>query len=378
MRRALWWIAIVGLVLVAPIAAVPSYEFPPPQPFVGPSWHNPYSRWDGPYRKVNLHAHSVAWGGLTAGEASPEEMAARYAEAGFEALALSNYHQVTTLERPPLPMLRAYEHGINLTKAHRLVLGSSDTVALDFPVSTRSMRQWMLNVLGSRAALVGLNHPSLRGGHGCADVAALTGFQLFEVHNPYATSHLEWDCALSAGRLAWVVGNDDAHTARDESIGIAWNMVGTRELTEAAIFDALGAGRSYAVRGTNGRMDVELRELTEDQPGLFRIQLSGKARIEWWMDGTLREAHDDTDGSWIQVPGDAGHYVRVVVRTPNTELVFNPIIRQGAWSAPVATIDWFVTGGSWLSWCVAASVLAWAGRRKAPRLRLVASDRRAA
>jgi hypothetical protein len=125
-------------------------------------------------------------------------------------------------------------------------------------------------------------------------------------------------------------------------------------------------------------MDVELRELTEDQPGLFRIQLSGKARIEWWMDGTLREAHDDTDGSWIQVPGDAGHYVRVVVRTPNTELVFNPIIRQGAWSAPVATIDWFVTGGSWLSWCVAASVLAWAGRRKAPRLRLVASDRRAA
>ncbi|MDX2014310.1 MAG: hypothetical protein SFW67_29185 [Myxococcaceae bacterium] len=378
MRRALLGMAMVGLVLTAPFAAVPSYDFPGPRPFAGDRWLNPYEGWRGGFLKVNLHAHSAAWLGVTAGDASPEAMAQRYAEFGFDALALSNYHQLTQLEAPPLPMLRAYEHGFNLTKSHRLVLGGSDVVALDFPLSTRSMRQWVLELLGVRAALVGLNHPSLRGGHDCADVERLTGFQLLEVHNPYATSALEWDCALAAGRLAWVVGNDDSHSTREEGIGIAWNMVGAPEPTEGRLLEALARGRSYAVRGERGRMDVHVLEVAQDAPGRFRVELDGPARVEWIVDGSVRQVDEGASSARFLAPAKGAHFIRAVVRTPITELLLNPFVRQGAWAPPVATIDWPSTVAGWLAWVVAAVAVSALARRVRPHLRLVSRGDRAA
>ncbi|MCA2976718.1 MAG: hypothetical protein INH37_00395 [Myxococcaceae bacterium] len=378
MRRGAFTAAVVGLVLTAPVVAVPSYDFPAPRPFSGERWHNPYAGWRGRFLKVNLHAHSGAWLGLTAGADTPEAMARRYAEFGYDALALSNYHQVTEVEGAPLPMLRAYEHGYNLSKAHRLVLGTSTPVNLDFPLSTRSMRQWLLDVLGARSALVGLNHPSLRAGHDCDEVERLTGFRLLEVHNAYATSHLEWDCALTAGRLAWGIGNDDSHSAREEGIGVAWNMVAAEAPTEAALLEALAAGRSYTVRGERGRMDVRVVEVSQDEPGLFRLELDGPARVEWVVDGSVRQADDSVSTARFSAPVRSGHYVRAVVRTPITEILLNPFVRAGAWTPPVATIDWPLTALGWVAWLVGAAVTAWLRPRATPRLRLVHRDERAA
>ena len=360
-----------GLLLTAPLAAVPAYDFPERRPFAGERWLNPYEGWRGGFLKVNLHAHSAAWLGVTAGESSPEAMAQRYADFGFDALALSNYHQLTHLERPALPMVRAYEHGLNVTKSHRLVLGASEVVAFDFPISTRSMRQWVLDLLGARAALVGINHPSLRDGHGCADLERLTGYQLVEVHNPYATSHLEWDCALAAGRLAWVVGNDDSHSTREQGIGIAWNMVGAAAPAESAILEALARGRSYAVRGERGRMDVHVTEVVQDAPGQFRLELDAPARVEWVVDGTVRQVDEGVASARFVAPEKGGHFVRAVVRTPITELLLNPFVRQGAWTPPVATVDWPVTVAGWVAWLAAAFLTALLARRPRAHLRLV-------
>lgn len=379
MRKALVVTAVVGWVLAAPIALVPSYDFPPRQPFRGDRWRNPYEGWQGTFRKVNLHAHSAAWGGLTQGDASPEAMARRYAEFGFEALAISNYHQATHVEGAPLSMVRAYEHGLNVTKSHRLVLGPSRVVAFDFPVSTRSMRQWMLDLLGARSTLVGLSHPSLRGGHDCADVERLTGFQLFEVHNPYATSLLEWDCALSAGRLAWAVGNDDSHSTREEGIGIAWNMVAARDASEGSLLEALAQGRSYVVRGERGRMDVQVELFhVDEQNDTVRLRLDGFARIEWVVDGAVARVEEGVRFSEFPLPRQ-GHYVRAVVRTPLTEIVLNPIVRTGFGDAPpVATVNWPKTVGGWVLWLLAGLGLARVSLRRRPSLRLVPRDDRAA
>lgn len=377
MRRTASLLGLIVLVLVAPLAAVPAYDFPARRPFDGDTWANPYAGWRGPFLKVNLHAHSRAWGGLTAGGTSADELAHAYAQRGFAALAVSNYHQVTRLDAAPLPMIRAYEHGINWTKSHRLVLGSDDAMGVDFPISTRSSRQWVLDVLGHSAALIGLNHPSLRQGHSCQDVEAMTGFQLLEIHNPYATSLVEWDCALSAGRLAWAVGNDDAHSTREESIGVAWNMVGAELATEGTLLEAIGAGRSYVVRGEGGRMDVRLVSLEVDDAGAMTLALDGPARVEWLIDrGAQQQADDDVSVSRF-VPPPGAHYVRAVVRTPISELVLNPVVRSGRWTSPVATIDWGLTFASWAGWLLAAALVSRL-RQPRPQLRLVEEPKKRA
>ncbi len=376
MRRVVSLGALVGLVLIAPFAAVPAYDFPAPRPFTGPQWANPYAGWSGAPLKVNLHTHSLAWGGLTAGADEPLTLAQAYADRGYDALAISNYLSVERLEGAPLPMVRAYEHGLNASKSHRLVFGSSSPVRFDFPLSTRSMRQFILEALAEPGSLVALAHPALQHGHGCDETASLTGFQLLEVHNPYATSHLEWDCALTAGRLAWVLGDDDAHVARDESIGVAWNRIEASP-DEAAILQALRQGRSYVVRGERGAEDVTLRSLEVDAEGALTIELTGPAMIEWVGDpGAVRQVDRDVPSSTYR-PDGADHYLRVVVRTPRTEMLFNPIVRSGAWSAPRASIDWPTTLGGWLGWLVAAAAVA---RLNRPRqhLRLVVAPRRAA
>lgn len=373
-RRAL--VVTFGLVLfgVAPFVAVPSYDFPGLTPFLGTRWHNPYAGWSGSYQKVNLHSHSRAWGGLTAGDATPHEMAQAYADWGFQALALSNYHQLTEVPDAPLPMVRAYEHGFNVTKSHRLVLGADRAIGFDFPVSTRSGRQWLLDVLGS-SGLVGLNHPSLRQGHPCEDVQALTGYSLFEVHNAYATSFFEWDCALSAGRLAWAMGNDDSHAAQEEKIGVAWNMIGSSTTDERSLLAAIGAGRSYVVRGERGRMDVELLAFEVGQQ--MRVVLSGPAEaIEWVTDGGMVRQIDRNASTSTFVPHRTDHYVRVVVRTPRTEVVLNPATRAGGWVAPRATINWGLTLAGWVGWFVAAAAAAWLWRSRPRHLTIVADSAR--
>lgn len=377
MRQPLVIAAVAVLVAIAPIAAVPVYDFPAARPFTGAAWRNPYEGWRGGYRKVNLHAHSRAWGGLTSGATPPGELAEAYARWGFDALAISNYFQVTELESAPLPLVRAWEHGLNVTKSHRLVLGTSEVRHLDFPISTRSARQWVIDMLAGSGALVGLNHPALRQGHSCADVEALTGYQLLEVHNPYATSALEWDCALSAGRLVWAMGNDDSHSAREEGIGIAWNMVGTDGLDEESILSALGSGRSYVVRGERGRMDVALQGLWA-AGDTFVLELTGVAsRVEWLTDGgALRQVDRDTARARF-TPGPGDHYVRAVIHTPISELVLNPIVREGAWAPPRASIDWPWTVGSWAAWLAGAAVVAWLARPRRT-LTLVRDERRAA
>lgn len=364
------------MLLIAPFVVVPSYDFPQPVLFRGPSWMNPYAGWSGPGHKVNLHSHSRVWGGITAGEDTPEAMARIYADWGFEALALSNYHQVTTVEQPALPMVRAYEHGFNVTKSHRLVLGTDRAITIDFPVSTRSGRQWLLDVLRDTGGIVGLNHPSLRAGHDCEDVQALTGYQLFEVHNAYATSFFEWDCALSAGRLAWAMGNDDSHAAQEEKIGVAWNMIGSTGTSEHELLSALTSGHSYVVRGERGRMDVNLVSFTVE-PEQMTVELSGPAdRIEWYSDGGMLRQIDSGVSRSVFVPHRTDHYVRAVIATPRTQMVLNPAVRFGNWTAPVATVNWPLTIAGWSAWFLSALLLERVTRKK-PIVRLVSLPRAA-
>src|SRR5262245_61855581 len=69
----------------------PVYRFPSAEPFRGGQLFNPYSRSVTPWWKVNLHAHSRAWGGLTNGRSTAEETVSRYRAMGYDVAAVSNY-----------------------------------------------------------------------------------------------------------------------------------------------------------------------------------------------------------------------------------------------------------------------------------------------
>ena len=117
-------LALVLLAAALPSLAVPVYRFPAPAPFAGAQWHNPYAGMDAalPWRTVNLHAHSAAWGGVTHGAGTPDEVRNAYRRLGYDAVAVSNYHRVDTA--PGAGALAVYEHGMNVPKAHVLVLGA--------------------------------------------------------------------------------------------------------------------------------------------------------------------------------------------------------------------------------------------------------------
>ena len=93
---ALWRIigrVCTALVVVAllPYAWGPVYRFPEPAPFAGARLWNPYATTSGQWLRANLHAHGHAWGGLTSGEQSDAEVAARYRERGYAVAGVSGH-----------------------------------------------------------------------------------------------------------------------------------------------------------------------------------------------------------------------------------------------------------------------------------------------
>src|ERR1700760_4488404 len=75
----------------------PVHRFPAPRPFHGQHWYNPYATVtsDMQWWKVNLHAHTHAWLGLTNGHGSADDARARYRAMGYDAAPVSNYQAIT-------------------------------------------------------------------------------------------------------------------------------------------------------------------------------------------------------------------------------------------------------------------------------------------
>ena len=337
-------LAALLVLALLPYAWGPVYRFPEPARFSGSSWWNPYEQLVGTWQRANLHAHGRAWVGLTNGRQPDVEVVQRYRDLGYDVAGVSNYQKIAA--HHGIPTLPLYEHGYSLAKSHQVAIGAREVEWFDFPLwQFVSHKQYVIDRVRKKTALVGLAHPPSRDAYTLEDLRQLTGYHFIEIVNGPFSAFDGWDAALSAGHPVWGMANDDTHDLTDpRRTAAGWNMVDAATAEPSAIVDALGAGRSYSVLRT-GEIEAANATTLDDvqlQNATLTVSVSGAASTFEFIgqDGALRATIKDTLSASYTLSG-SDTYVRTVVTTPQTVLYLNPVVRYngGRLSAPVATVD---------------------------------------
>jgi hypothetical protein len=333
-------VAILLFVFIAiPSLLSPVYRFPAPQPFAGSALWNPYAHLAGTWQKANLHAHGVAWAGVTNGRQTDAEVVAAYKGRGYSVAGVSNYGSIAAFDG--IDTIPLYEHGYNIPKGHQLAIGARRVVWLDFPLwQTIDQKQYVINRVGAAADLVSINHPNTA--YTDDDMRNLTGYQLMEIVNgPFPVEDL-WDTALSTGHVVWALGNDDAHDVTNlRRTFIAWNMIDAPSPSTADIVAALRAGRTYAVSLVGNNPDASLKSV-EATGANVTISSTGVPATYLFVGqgGVVRgTANQVMQAMYTFAATDT--YIRTVIRTPNMVMYINPIMRYDgvALPSPVATVN---------------------------------------
>ena len=345
---------VLALISLAPYACSPVYRFDTARPFSGDRLYNPYASVaaNRPWRRVQLHTHSRAWLGLTAGKQTDTAVVDAYRNAGYDVASLSNYQRITATQPDAL---RVYEHGYNVGKHHQLAIGARSVMWFDLPLwQSVHHKQYMIDRLAQTADLVAIAHPNALQGYAYPDqeLAQLTGYQLIEVVNGRFTDESGWDAALSAGRPVWGIGNDDTHDIRNrDRFDIAWNMTAADSNKSADVINALRMGRSYATVRTAPNQSGAVLSRVVESGGVVTVDLDRPAtRIAFiGQNGAIKKTMSGlSSASYAFAPDDS--YIRAVVEVPGQTLYLNPVIRfDGTLPSPGAPLDlvwtWIVRGG---------------------------------
>jgi hypothetical protein len=326
-------VAILLFVFIAiPSLLSPVYRFPASQPFAGSALWNPYARLAGTWQKANLHAHGVAWGGVTNGRQSDADVVAAYKGRGYSVAGVSNYGSIAAFDG--IDTIPLYEHGYNIPKGHQLAIGARHVVWLDFPLwQTIDQKQYIINRVGAAADLVSINHPNTS--YTDDDMRNLTGYQLMEIVNgPFPVEDL-WDTALSSGHVVWALGNDDAHDVTNlRRTFIAWNMIDAPSPSADDIIAALRGGRTYAVSLVGNNADAALKSV-EVSGANVTITSTGVPATYLFVGqgGVVRgTANQVMQATYTFAATDT--YIRTVIRTPNVVMYINPIMRYDGVTLP--------------------------------------------
>jgi hypothetical protein len=337
----------VALVIVAlvtlPYLASPVYRFPAPRPFRGPALYNPYAGGTGTWLLANFHSHGRAWGGLADGDQPDSAVLARYRALGYDIPGVSDYHTIDRARAADSAFIPTYEHGYSLRKAHFLALDARRIDWFDFPLlQSVDEKQYLIDRVHRSAALVSINHPSLRHAESADDLRYLTHYELLEVLNHFTTSDHEWDAALSSGHAVWALGDDDSHNVEDPGqTGVMWTLVDAPSTRRDAVLDALRAGRTIAVAGRGAVTDVAVRAVAVHGDTLRVTCAAVVHSITFIGENGRVLAHTTgvTEAAYVVQPSDA--YVRTVIVTPHTTMYLNPVVRYdgAALQQPIAVFD---------------------------------------
>ena len=326
-------VVFIGLMLLNCILYLRAeiYDFPPPKPFEGKSIYNPYEGMaDTLFLRANFHAHSIAWGGLTNGHDTEKEIYEGYTGRGYDVACISNYHSVSeyhkNLSKYYIPV---YEHGFNVLKSHCLALGADEVSFEDFPLfQSGSHQQSVIQAISDNGAMVCIAHPDFGGGRTFENMRQLTGYRFTEVLNHYRLSDEYWDEGLSAGRLSWILGNDDTHDMRDHFTFHRFTMIPGSCLNADDVLKRLSAGNHYAIRSHNGDPDIGFVSCTGNGEGPYRFTFSGPVDsilIVGQGGKTLRSFIGTSTAEYWFRPED--HYIRAVAVSANSILYLNPLLR---------------------------------------------------
>lgn len=342
----------------------PVYDFPAPKPFSGKSLYNPYEGLDSLYwRRSNFQVQSRVWGGLTDGRKNDmRTIDSIFRALKYDVITTSDYMKINPWQNDKPTYIAVYEHGYGIRKNHQIVIGAKKVDWIDFPIyQSLSHKQYILDVLRDDGDLVYIAHPKFAGGYKAEDMKYLTGFSGIEAVNYFRLSIEHWDTALSAGRYAGILGDDDTHDVMNPmEVGHRNTYIYSRSLDGDSIIAALKAHRQYATDIFRTREET-LEQKIAKVPSIahFRwIRLSGD---------TIRVAVDKTAES-IRFIGQGGKemgrmegvseawyvfrpedtYIRPEIHFPDKNVFyFNPIVRYDPpylpGNPPLATVNVYKT-----------------------------------
>jgi hypothetical protein len=322
------------------------YNFPPPTPFSGDSLINPYQNIGNKSYKCNFHAHSKAWGGVTNGHNSSQDITTAYKDKGYTVAGVSNYHKIEDSINSNSPIyIPVYEHGINIKKSHLLGIDATKPSYFDFPLwQNTSQKQQIINDVRNNNGLVTIAHPKFVNGHSLEDMAQLTNYQFVEVLNHYRISDEYWDAALTAGRLVYGIGNDDTHDINNEPTFRMWTEVFADTPTKDGILNAMTKGKSFAVHSFEGKHDLKLGYL-KIHDDTVEIEVFGPLQdVDVYIQGHVLADSIRNPKDWFKgtkeylIPNCVSQikivfkkeyqYARIVLKGPNSDIYLNPIVRS--------------------------------------------------
>jgi len=313
------------------------YIFPPSLPFSGNHIYNPYQELPDSSFKANFHAHSKAWKGITHGGNTEKEIFDAYIERGYDVATISNYHNISTYAKDKTDLyFPGYEHGYNILKSHYLVINAENVSFFDFPMwQSSSHQQYVLNKIKEKNKFVAIAHPKFGGGRSLEDMQKLVNYDFTEVLNHYRVSDEYWDHGLSAGRLSWIIGNDDIHATSDDPIFRIWNIIHANERNQDIIMSSLKAGKNYAIESYNTQTENLLLSCQMKDSVTFAIRLRNIADSIQIIGqgGNLKKSVIQSDTIQYSFQHDDS-YLRVVVHNSQSRLYLNPLVRYDGFALP--------------------------------------------
>jgi len=383
--RIIMLLILMVLILPALMYILPAYyHFPPPMRFAGDKWYNPYQTADkNHWQLANFHMHSRAWGGLTDGaENKDHQVYDTYRKNGFGSVSISNYQSINKLYKDSAFYIPAYEHGYGIYKNHHLCLGAHKVIWYDLPYGqTIHHKQYIINRLRPTTEIISINHPSFFKGFKPEDFTKLTGYDFIETLNGFRNSVPHWDSALSAGRPALILANDDMHDINNvDEIGRRFTVINSPTNSRADIVASLKSGNAFGVyyQGEEGETlhqknrqfallpVVESVSITGDSltvkldTSAFEVRFFGQGGQLLQKDNHVKRA------SYKLKPDDT--FVRIVLLFPtrtNTEglqFFLNPVMRSADGSLPampVVKVDLVKTWFSRIGLSILAIGLFW-------------------
>ena len=345
-RTIVFYISRVALliILLALIIATlfylqcPVYKFKEGKPFSGNAIFNPYQSLDSlQWKKANFHTHTTA----SDGKNTLSEVQRGFNRYGYQILAISDHSVVTPQKLNPAYEIPAYEHGINLSKFHAVIIGARRGSIFDYVLfNTPSQKYDAFRRHHMRGDIVVLDHPDRTRWLNPEDFRYISWYHFLEVQKGSAIGELPYyDTALSNGHYASAMASDDCHNVEDNRrFARAATYVYTPTARYADVRDALLRGRTFALNIPPFADDPlyklkrhhhlpQIRSLVVANDTVT-VHLSETATIRaFGQAGKLRgEVGDTNRASFPFTTSDT--YLRFVAEFPDGVMLFtNPLVR---------------------------------------------------
>ena len=303
------------------------------------------------FYKASLHTHST----VSDGKLTPQEVKELYKTQGYSILALTDHHVIAAhpeLNDEDFLALTAIEIGMETEdyappqsffgKAYHfnLIAKEPDHLWQPYPpkkvteenrayvekahwdqqprVYGLEIAQGFISRANEEGFLVTYNHPVWSNQY-YPDYASLKGLWALEIRNTHncmmginENNALVYRDLLHAGNRLFVVAADDTH--RTHTIGGSFTMIGAKELTYAAVIEAMEKGDLYASCGPLiHSLVVDGKTLRITCDAAAEVCLETQTRHAQRVTGKVTEAEFDLSVWLEKSAGDPNAHIRLTV-----------------------------------------------------------------